>query len=148
MDSAAITHNGQPRFAVADRSNRREHECIHPERRSIPPNIASQCVAMVEIALRHGNHEEAIAAINRTWRAASQAEKDAVVTDETLLACTTLDLRIVNLLELRGLRTVGDVRKLRPNQLGIRGSQIGNKSVAEIIAVCGMTAMVGGKEQP
>jgi hypothetical protein len=78
--------------------------------------IGIVAVGRFELALIHGNRDEAIAAFDY---AAQQREEDRQpITDETLLgSLRTLDPVTLQLLDDREIFTVGQVRKIGPERL-------------------------------
>lgn len=97
----------------------------------IDPDLVSRFVARVEIALQDRHFDRAHRIVDECELAFTSPPDP--ITLCTSLAAVDLPMRVVGLLERRGLRTVGDVLRLRPDELAEIPS-LGPESVRSIVS--------------
>lgn len=101
------------RSEPANRSSAGRPNTLERRANAVDVDKISICLAKVEIALNHGNQEEAAEAI----KAAFQVETTEPVTRESPITDLGLDILICNLLERRALFTVGDLTMVTYTEL-------------------------------
>jgi DNA-directed RNA polymerase alpha subunit len=97
--------------------------------RPLPPNIRSQCVRRVEIALKHGSREQALAAIREAFDAAGQSPVEFGSSVYEL----RMPLRAAEALDEYGILTVGALSRCTEDELR-SNTRLGAKSLEAVRA--------------
>jgi len=95
------------------------------------PDAVTRYVTRLELALQDGFFDLARRIIDQAEQSASSSPEP--ITIYTSLASTTLPMRVIDLLERRGIHTVGDALARTPNELAEIPS-VGPGSVQAIVS--------------
>ena len=109
------------------------------KRESLLDVMVARTAGVIELHLRNGNKALALEAVEYAFKELEthkQPEDASQMKDDTHLIETTLDMRIILMLERKGLTTVGDVRKYDPMNL-IQTEGVGRTWAIKILNAVG-----------